>query len=199
MAEYCEIRGRFRHPEAAMRARLVNSYRRCGVAQEFLPLHRKYLRDECYGLRREVSWGTQQDFGQGEFAAAPVRRGDEVELHFETVNGPPLGVFVELRRLGFTIDAHYWDPGSGFCGSLSDDGFDESEIRCWSPACVRRHLDPTLVKVFDIDDGRFHDGSACSHNAGSWSVSRGRTLEQYFSDRSKNTQPHVEGWEMAFE
>lgn len=197
MAEYCEIRGRFRHPVAAMRTRLVTSYRRCRVAQEFLPISKRYLHGERYGIRREIRWGTQEEFGQGEYAAAPVRRGDQVELHFETSNGAPLGVFIELRRLGFTVEADYWDPGSGFCGYLRDDTFDESRITCWNPACVRRHLDAAVVKLFGIDDGCFFGGKACTHGSGSWSYSRGRTLEEYFANRSKLLKKNLKGWERA--
>jgi hypothetical protein len=199
MPSCCDLWTVLTHPDKTMRDRLVSSYRRGGVAQEFLPVAKRYLHGEAYARQREAEWGTEEDFGEGECSAAPVCHDDRIELHFETVNGPPLGVFVELRRLGFSVEADYRDPGSGFCGYPCGGRFDESRILCWNPACICRHLDPNLVKLFGIDDGHFHDGKACSHGSESWSISRGRTLERYFCDRSKITRAHLKGWERAFE
>jgi hypothetical protein len=195
MPDYCDIRAVLVHPDKTMRDRLVSSYRRGRVAQEFLPLPAKLLGDgEQQAIQRELHWGTPEDFGEGECSAAPVGSGDRIELEFETVKAPPLGVFIELLRLGFAIEADYWEPGMGFCGYLRDDRFDESRILCWNPKCIRGHLDAALVNRFEIDDGRFHDGAACDHHEPSWSISQGRTLEQYFTDRARLLRGELTIW-----
>ena len=196
MAEYCDIQARITHDDPKMRQRLIDAYRRCRVGQEFLPLAKRFLRSERYCVRREIRWGTPEDFGQGEYSAAPVRHKDGIKFVFETVNRPPLGVFIELRRLGFAVEANYWEPSSGICGYLRGDRFDESAIRCWRPACIRRHLDRGLVKLFGMDDGRFHSQSApCDHDGSPWNYSRGRTIEEYVVDRTKATQGLLVAWE----
>ena len=197
MSEYCDIQAILTHPNKPMRKRLVTAYRRGSVAQEFVPLPGKLVRGDSqqHRIERELHWGTPEDFGQGDYSAAPVCRGNRIELQFETVKGPPLGVFIALRRLGFSVEAGYWEPSAGFCGYLRDDKFDESEIRCWNPACVRRHLDAALVKQFAIDDGRFHyEDKPCDHDGDSLSYSRGRSLEEYFAYLGNSVRANLTIW-----
>ena len=73
MAEYCDIQARITHDDPKMRQRLIDAYRRCRVGQEFLPLAKRFLRSERYCVRREIRWGTPEDFGQGLHRVAPPR------------------------------------------------------------------------------------------------------------------------------
>lgn len=180
MPDYCDNRAVIGHHDPEMLQRLVDAYCRCETAQEFLPIAEEFRYGDEWHDYRESQWGTPEDFGEGVCSAAPVHRDGEVELTFQTVKSPPLRLFITLQYLGFAIDAKYWEPGQGFCGYLCGSNFEEFEILCLKPACVRRHLDPALVRAFAIDNGQFcRAGVQCTHGNEPWSCSLGMDIDEY--------------------
>ena len=62
-------------------------------------------------------WGTKWDIGT-------VRAEQDsltlVQIGFETAWTPPLPVFEQMRRKGYTIEAEYWEEGGFFVGTWMD-------------------------------------------------------------------------------
>lgn len=170
MPNWCENILVIGHPDQKMQKRLVGAYKRGKLGQEFLPMPDEYLKDGRSCEWRFTNWGTKCDFGQGTHGRQPVQRGGRVELRFDTAGSPPLELYLELRRLGFEIEASYYEPGAAFCGRVLNDDHRCFGIDCWNPACVRRFIDPDLVERFAMDDGSLHDeeGEPCDHGDESW-------------------------------
>ena len=63
-------------------------------------------------------WGTKWDV-KAEYVN---HEGHYLTATFESAWSPPVGVYYELQRQGFTVRAYYYEPGVGFAGKFGDDG-----------------------------------------------------------------------------
>lgn len=169
MPNWCENVLVVKHNDEKMARRFVRAYKRGKLGQEFLPMPRECGEGDKWHDWRIANWGTKWDFGQGDDGWAPVRRNDKIEVRFNTAWSPPLGLYLELRRLGFDVDASFYEPGAGVCGRVIGDEIRSFGIDCWNPACVRRFIDRDIVKSFSIDDGSMLDEEdTCGHGDEPW-------------------------------
>lgn len=74
-------------------------------------------------------WGTKWDFGRGkdEDAMKPAKDGS-VQVNFETAWSPPIQFYEHLESLGYSVVAHYAEPGCAFCGTYTDGADDTMEF-----------------------------------------------------------------------
>ena len=69
------------------------------------------------------NWGTKWDIGSdnGEVHGLnPTIVDNEATMTFDSAWSPPIGLYEELDRLGFMVDATYFEPGMGYCGIWHD-------------------------------------------------------------------------------
>ncbi len=158
------------HPDKEMQKRLLGAYRRGKLGQEFVPMPDEYLKDDRWHDWRNVNWGTKWDMGEGQYGRPPGQRGDKLELRFDTAWSPPFALYLELHRLGFDIDASYYEANVAGCGRILNNDHRGFGIDCWNPVCVRRFIDPDLVERFAIDDSGHYDeeDDPCDHGDEPW-------------------------------
>jgi len=159
------------HGDQKLLRRFLRGYRKGKLAQEFLPMPPEYKKDSRWHDWRVLNWGVKWDFGQGENGAPPVQRDGEVEVRFSTDWTPPIEFYLEMRLLGFDINAAFYEPGVGFCGRVRNDEFEDFGIRCWKPDCVRRFIASDLVELFGIHDDSTQDPGdegVCDHGNEPW-------------------------------
>lgn len=169
MPNWCENVLVVGHADQKMLRRFVRGYKSGNLGQEFVPMPPEFEEGEKWYDWRIMNWGTKWDFGQGDYGRPPVRRDSKVEVRFDTAWSPPLGFYFELRRLGFEIDASFYEPGVGVCGRVIGDEVRSFGIDCWDPACIRRFVDRDLVEGFSIDDGSMLDEEdTCEHGDEPW-------------------------------
>lgn len=169
MPNWCDNIVFLKHDDPKMLRRALAAYRRGKFSQAFLPMPAGYLKGQKWVHWRACHWGTKWDFGEGEYGRPPATRDDGVELRFDTAWGPPLPVYLELVRLGYGVDAAYYEPNTDSCGRVNGRTYTAVGIDCWKPKCIRRHIDADLVKKFRIDDNLRRDRSKCTHGKASWS------------------------------
>lgn len=150
MPNWCINRAEIRHKDPAQLSRLIRAYAEGGrgVGQEFLP-------PPPNGNERTwciCNWGTKWDFSEGQTGKpiAEVRGG--VRLDFDTACGPPLGIYLELLRQGFGVDALYWEPGEGLCGRIEGSVVRDIDIKSRDIAEIRKHIDAELIEVFAMEE-----------------------------------------------
>jgi hypothetical protein len=168
MPNWCENVLVVGHADPNMVERFLKGYESGDLGQEFVPMPAEYLEDQRWYDWRVDQWGTKWKFGQGDYGRAPVQREGKVEVRFDTAWSPPHGLYLELRRLGFDIDASCYEPGVAFCGRVLGDECTSYGIDCWNPECVRRFIDRDLVDLFSIDDGCLYDEESCEHDETPW-------------------------------
>lgn len=67
-------------------------------------------------------WGTKWDVGasDGGQVDVPEDGATEITLNFESAWSPPIGFYKIMETIGFTVEAMYYEPGMGYCGSFDD-------------------------------------------------------------------------------
>ena len=75
------------------------------------------------------NWGTKWDVG-GDGSCSIHDENHAVSFNFETAWAPPIGIYEELAKQGYTVNAYYYEPGMSFCGNwTSSHGDDYYEIQ----------------------------------------------------------------------
>lgn len=150
MPNYCLNRATIRHRDPAQLKRLLKAYSRGGpgMGQEFLPPPAGC--DErtwriCY-------WGTKWDFGEETFGRAAESVHGVVRLDFDTANTPPLGIYLELLRQGFEVEAMYCEMGQQFLGRVDGDDIRHFTIVSGDIRQIREHVDPDLIAEFGLEE-----------------------------------------------
>jgi hypothetical protein len=128
----------------------VRAYKEGKVCDHYLPVprtddgeliidqtHPDYWYNWCVN-----NWGTKWDIGSdnGEVHGLnPTIVDNEATMSFDSAWSPPIGLYEELDRLGFMVDATYFEPGMGYCGIWHDgddlyfymfDKIQDKNIRC---------------------------------------------------------------------
>lgn len=149
MSNPCLNIAEFRHKDPSRIRRLAHAYDNGGVCQEFLPVpHSNDFEALC--RKRRSRWGVRKDFSstaggiKSSFTDTPVR------LEFETVYDPPLGLYLELYKQGFELNAIYCEVTGAFCGRVLGNAVRHFEIKDQDIRVIRQQVDPDLVKTFDL-------------------------------------------------
>ena len=101
--------------------RFVKSYNAGTVCNEFIPKPDD-IGDGWYDWCIQ-NWGTKWDIGAGEDGRYGLKAtvvDNEATMSFHSAWSPPIGLYEELDRLGFMVDASYFEPGMAYCGIWHD-------------------------------------------------------------------------------
>lgn len=117
MPNWCMNQLRIEHDDQAMIQRFEKAFNEERTCSEFLPKPSDI--GEGWWEWCVENWGTKWDFGGG--GSPPVRAdGNKFVCTFETAWAPPIGLYKELDRLGYRVDATYFEPGIAFCGTFAN-------------------------------------------------------------------------------
>ena len=157
---YCENSVTFRHNESRMIRRLQDAWRRCQMAEEFVPAPKELTDGEQLERWRLTHWGVLKDFGQGRKAPSQSHSDDGVRLCFTTYGDRPDPFYDTLTRLGFEMDVRFLEvhiPARGcesdrilYCGRINGSGRHCFKVQCLAPDCLHRFIkDEELLRSFD--------------------------------------------------
>jgi len=125
MPNWCLNNLTIEHEDGAMVDRFVNAYNAGKACNEFLPMP-EGIGDGWYDWCIN-NWGTKWDIGadvgtekEEWHGLKATRVGNQVTCSFDSAWAPPVGLYAELDKLGFSVDATYFEPGIGFCGIWHD-------------------------------------------------------------------------------
>jgi hypothetical protein len=125
MPNWCLNKLTVEHEDGAMVDRFVNAYNAGKACNEFLPMP-EGIGDGWYDWCIN-NWGTKWDIGadvgtekEEWHGLKATRVGNQVTCSFDSAWAPPVGLYEELDKLGFSVDATYFEPGIGFCGIWHD-------------------------------------------------------------------------------
>lgn len=117
MPNYCHNSYIISHENPEMLARAKSAIETGRLCQEFVPL----LDEEATDV-----WGTKWDV----FASSAVEDDDipnTIKGYFATAWTPPIPVYQALEKVGFVVEAKYFEPGVAFYGYYQmGSGHDES-------------------------------------------------------------------------
>ena len=95
-------------------------------------------------------WGTKWDCGeQGASDIHP--EGRMLHTSFDTAWAPPVRAYEKLVDLGFGVEAMYYEPGMGYCGSWQDGCDEEINLEGLSADDIERDY-PELDECFGISE-----------------------------------------------
>jgi len=97
----------------------VHAFKEGKACEHYLPMPEG---EDWYDWNIE-NWGTKWDIGSdnGEVHGLnPTVVDNEATMSFDSAWSPPIGLYEELDRLGFMVDASYFEPGIGYCGIWHD-------------------------------------------------------------------------------
>lgn len=101
--------------------RFEAAYNRGETCNEFIPKPKDI--GDCWFDWCVNNWGTKWDIGcenTRTHGLKPTRVGNQVTVTFDSAWAPPIGLYEELDRLGFMVDATYFEPGMAYCGIWHD-------------------------------------------------------------------------------
>lgn len=158
---HCENSVTFRHNESRVIKPLQDAWRRCQMAEEFVPAPKELTDGEQLQRWRLTHWGVSEDFGQGQKESLQIHPDDGVQLCFTTYGDRPDQFYDTLTRLGFEIDVRFLEvhiPAYGcesdrilYCGRINGAGRHCFKVQCLAPDCLRRFInDEDLLRSFDF-------------------------------------------------
>lgn len=131
MPNWCLNNLTISHENRSKVMQFVRAYKEGKVCDHYLPVprtddgeliidqtHPDYWYNWCVN-----NWGTKWDIGSdnGEVHGLnPTIVDNEATMSFDSAWSPPIGLYEELDRLGFMVDATYFEPGMGYCGIWHD-------------------------------------------------------------------------------
>lgn len=90
------------------------------------------------------NWGTKWDIGYRDDHGEKAEIEDgAIQVVFDSAWSPPVDAYNKLVKMGFEIEAYYYEPGFGFCGEYRD-GSDQTYKTSDPP----EHLD----RIFGISE-----------------------------------------------
>ena len=177
MPNWCNNNLVLTHEDPAMIQRAYDALERGEFLQEFIPVP-KDLRDTVSGFHGDPveqakleaqtkanlekygsgnwydfcvnEWGTKWDCGeQGASDIHP--EGRMLHTSFDTAWAPPVRAYEKLVDMGFGVEAMYYEPGMGYCGSWQDGCDEEVSLEGLSADDIERDY-PELDECFGISE-----------------------------------------------
>jgi hypothetical protein len=170
MPNWCNNVLTLKHNDPAMIARAVNAFEAGNLLNEFIPMPDE-LRNANAPCRDEelaaelvdkygypdwyewsyANWGCKWDIGGSDATVSENGDPNQVALAFDSPWCPPIEGYGNLEKLGFGIDAFYYEGGIGFCGRFKA-GADECHELAGNSAWVRRNIPCEIDEAFAISD-----------------------------------------------
>lgn len=117
MPNWCMNQLTLEHEDKSMIERFEKAFNENRSCQEFLP-QPEGIGEGWYEWCL-ANWGTKWDFGCD--GAPPVKAdGNKFVCSFDSAWTPPVCLYRELDRLGYKVNAIYFEPGCAFCGEWKD-------------------------------------------------------------------------------
>ncbi len=95
-------------------------------------------------------WGVKWDVGP--YGSVEIIDGTHLSFGFDSAWSYPVGVYEELVKQGFTVDAMYYEPGMGFCGRWVNGDDDYYDISGMNSDEVAQTIDPDIDQQFAISE-----------------------------------------------
>lgn len=120
MPNWCSNTLRLTHEDPKMIARASSALAKGEFFAEFVPIP-EYEKDNWYAFCvRE--WGTKWDTEAHSVDTDPAYP-DTLDAVFDTAWSPPISFYQKMEKMGFTVEARYYEPGMCFAG-VYEDGID---------------------------------------------------------------------------
>ena len=119
MPNWCLNKLTISHEDRSKVMEFVHAYKEGKACEHYLPRPA----DKDWYEWNISNWGTKWDIGSdnGEVHGLnPTIVDNEATMSFDSAWAPPIGLYEELNKLGFGVDATYFEPGMGFCGIWHD-------------------------------------------------------------------------------
>jgi hypothetical protein len=126
MPNWCSNALTLSHDSFDALADFCNAYNDDKTCEHHLP-QPEDIGDEWFDWRVS-KWGTKWDFG-AEGKKATINPNKTVSVFFTTAWSPPIGLYKELVRRGFDVDATYFEGGMCFYGHFSNNNDTCNEFR----------------------------------------------------------------------
>ena len=166
MPNWCNNTLTLTHKDPAMIQRAKDALDRGEFLSEFCPMPRELgdaiangqpdaVMIEKYGYSSWYDycvneWGTKWDVGED--GATDIHPdGTMLNTYFDSAWSPPIGAYEKLEKLGFTVDAYYYEGGMAYAGTYSNGNEDSISLEGMTADQVEREY-PELDECFGISE-----------------------------------------------
>lgn len=117
MPNWCSNIVKISHNDASKVEALVKAFADGKFCESVIPLPQF---DDASGWQRRDfcanNWGTKWDIRPDFADCYDQDNAKYLYMEFESAWSPPVGIYAELHRQGFLVEAKYAEPGAGFIG-----------------------------------------------------------------------------------
>jgi hypothetical protein len=75
-----------------------------------------------------------------------------VSVYFDTAWEPSFEIYSALKKLGFLVEAYWYEPNMMFCGVYDDGDFDNFDIEETTPDWIKKHIPRDINETFGLLD-----------------------------------------------
>ena len=147
MPNWCANNAEISHENVEEIVKVVSAFKEGVLCETFLPIAHLPA-DQQYDAAINL-WGTKWDVGDTTQGASVSEDGKTAYFTFESAWSPPIGLYEELTRLGFTVTANYFEPGGCFAGQYDSGVLEHFDFE---PDTIDAVVPKELVEVYDIHD-----------------------------------------------
>lgn len=137
MPNWCYNTAKISHDNPEMIKRLVDASENDAILQEFIPCPKELLEQNSpapvdvasenikkYGASDwytwcVTNWGTKWDFSADSIDVFDDNK--SVSISFDSAWGPPIEAYAKMAKMGFDIEALFYEPGMCFAGSWDNE------------------------------------------------------------------------------
>ena len=170
MPNWCMNRLEVSHPDITKMQNLIEGFKKGEFFHSIRPMPEEIRntesppREENEELRKKYgvtnwfdwslqNWGTKWDTGEeDDLEIEPYGDTLSVQCSFETAWSPPDAIYEYMVEQGYTIEAYYYEPGVGFCGSVKDGETDHYDITNLTSEEVEDQIPYDIDIRFGISD-----------------------------------------------
>lgn len=103
-----------------------------------------------------TNWGTKWDVGEA--VGINTVDDDSMVVYFDSAWSPPLEFYQHMCNNGWSIEANYYEPGVGFCGTWLNGENDQYDLTDMSADDAEAELPVDLNETFQISENmRMHE------------------------------------------
>lgn len=131
MSDWCQNNLTIEHDDLNKVMEFVKAYKEGRACEHYMPVPKndkgELITDESssdYWYTWCINnWGTKWDIGSDNdesHGLHPTIVGNQATMSFDSLWTPPVFLYKILCKLGFSVEATYFEPGARFCGIFKD-------------------------------------------------------------------------------
>lgn len=151
MPNWCTNNVTLSHTDPNMISRAVKAVKSGNLLKEFISPPEDFdYENEWYSWNTD-NWGVKWDVGDESSVDYYNEGNTTVTLYFDSAWCPPIEAYEKFEKLGFEIEAYYFEPGMSFCGKYNNGMDSYYDIHECNVDWINENIPDDIVDTLSID------------------------------------------------